>query len=44
MKEGYNPSKNLAQNGSVQGSSNCISFYVCSLLHTYCYLCNTCPH
>lgn len=44
MTEGYEPSKNMAQDGSIWGSSNCIYFfYVCSLLHPYCYLFNSCP-
>lgn len=44
MKEGKKPSKNMAQDGSIRGNSNCIYlFYVCSLLHTYCYLFNFCP-
>ena len=44
MKEGYKPSKNMAQDGSIQGRSNCIYFfYAFRLPHTYCYLFNSCP-
>lgn len=42
-EEGYKPSKNMAQDGSTWGSSNCIYFFhVRSLLHSYCYLFNSC--